>query len=493
MFLAAQLPAFGLQAALRRQPGAWSRPQALSQQQGQQARLCELNPAALRAGVEPGLTVSQGIARCPHLGVVAPSPVDAQLVDEALFAAVYAHAARVEKSAPGMVLANLRGTAGDPVDRGRAILAALKASGLHGGVGIAPEARHARYAALLTDAATPLRAVTQIAEILPHLPLSLVTDDPDLRAIFRPWGLRMAADFVALPRAEVANRLGAAGARLWDELTGRRPYLLDPVEPPPEFVAALELEEALESLEPLRFLLRRFLETLAARLEDAAQVAATLLLRLGLDDGGDDTKCFRLPVPTRDVATLERVLHTHLEQVSLTAAVVSVSLEVGPTDPAERQETLFQARVKNPWRFADTLDRLAGLVGSDHLGAPAIAPTWRPGAFVLQAVARELDPPTDAPAAEIPPGPHGPALRRFRPPWPVRVRVEEGAPAAWEHDERAREPEQVVALRGPWRGSGTWWDAQAWEQEEWDVITARGGAWRLARQGKRWQLEGRYD
>jgi hypothetical protein len=69
-------------------------------------------------------------------------------------------------------------------------------------------------------------------------------------------------------------------------------------------------------------------------------------------------------------------------------------------------------------------------------------------------------------------------LRRFRPPFPARIR-----------------PEQTVNWVGPWRTSGEWWAQTAWDHDEWDVEFVNGTIYRVFFDQKRrgWFLEGVYD
>jgi protein ImuB len=52
----------------------------------------------------------------------------------------------------------------------------------------------------------------------------------------------------------------------------------------------------------------------------------------------------------------------------------------------------------------------------------------------------------------------------------------------------------VAARAGPWRASGDWWDV-AWSREEWDVVLAGGGVFRLFldRLREEWFVGGELD
>jgi hypothetical protein len=87
-------------------------------------------------------------------------------------------------------------------------------------------------------------------------------------------------------------------------------------------------------------------------------------------------------------------------------------------------------------------------------------------------------------------------LRRYRPPVPVRVDVEEGQPLSVQVSRPGVAGGAIAAAAGPWRTSGEWWVAETvWDHDEWDVALAGGVVCRLFRDRlkDRWFIEGVYD
>ena len=88
------------------------------------------------------------------------------------------------------------------------------------------------------------------------------------------------------------------------------------------------------------------------------------------------------------------------------------------------------------------------------------------------------------------------ALRRIRPPAPVRVQLNALKPAAFRDREQSF---KVSAAYGPWRTSGCWWSTEAWNREEWDVLAESSNGASVACllvhncTRNRWQLEAFYD
>src|SRR5262249_22959475 len=155
---------------------------------------------------------------------------------------------------------------------------------------------------------------------------------------------------------------------------------------------------------------RRFLEQFAVRLSGIYLVAKTLTLRIQFSNKQTYERRFEIPDPTNSVDLLFRMLQTHLEDFKSEHPIVAVSLEAAPTKPLPQQFGLFEASLRNPNQFYETLARLAALLGNDRIGTPVLEDTHRPDAFRIEPFTWILDE-SSVPATP----PVGAALRRFRP------------------------------------------------------------------------------
>ena len=116
-------------------------------------------------------------------------------------------------------------------------------------------------------------------------------------ALLECWGLRTLGDFMKLPRQALAERLGPEVGRWHDVLHGKVCRLLRLHRPPESFSQTFDFEEPAVSLEPLVFVLKRLLHTLAARLAARHLAAARLDFRLVLESGAALSRQLRLPEP----------------------------------------------------------------------------------------------------------------------------------------------------------------------------------------------------
>src|SRR5438046_1310961 len=149
--------------------------------------------------------------------------------------------------------------------------------------------------------------------------------------IVRPRGAR-----ARLPVAEVARRLGPAGAVLVRTARGEDERPLAPQALGGPLEEAIGLEHALDALEPLLFVLRGLVERVVARVGLEGIGVARLGLALGLDDRSRDERPVPLAAPTRDMKTLLTCLCAKLEARPPRAAVERVVLAAVPRSEERR-------------------------------------------------------------------------------------------------------------------------------------------------------------
>ena len=478
------LAAFALQAVRRIHGADTDEPAALLSAGPRKIVLLEASAAARAAGVEPGSTPPQALARCPGLRLHTRSPSAEREAEAVLFAAAWSLSPRLERTAAGVCTIDRCGAAPeDFLRRGRGVLERLRAHGLAATLGVARTPLLSLYAARQAD---PALAVTDEPAFLFPLPLALAAPPAPLASLLEQWGIRTCGALTALAKAEVGRRLGAEGVALWERAGGETDRPLAPLAPPAEFGAALALASEVETLEPLLFVLRRLVDRLALQLENARLVAASLALALELADETEHARDFRLPEPTASPEIIFRALHTHLEGLRTAAPIRGLRLTAAPMRLPTRQPGLFETGLRDPHGFTETLARLAALLGPDRVGTPQPEPSRRPDAFRLDSPGPVVPPPP--PPAVLPP--LGLALRRFRPPDAARVLTRGAVPVQLTC--RAADG-LIVRTGGPWQSSGEWWKPEGWACEEWDVELAGGGLYRLARDGDRWCVEGMYD
>ncbi|HEY8965521.1 MAG TPA: DNA polymerase Y family protein [Candidatus Methylacidiphilales bacterium] len=471
------MPEFRLQAVLRHAPELDGKPAALVEATGTKSRILESGTPEVKAG----MTVTQAMARCPGLLLCAPNPAQEASAQDILLQVAERLSPFLESTAPGVVTVELpREKDFAPEDFRLRLIDPLESLGLKGRVGVAP---NPGFALLVARHAAPVAIVEEPRAFLDPLPVADLDPLPELLAVLGDWGIRTVGELVALPMADVVGRLGREAVVLWERARGGRSRPLDLVRARAVFEEKADLDHPVETLEPLLFLLRRFLDQLSRRLGQAYLVAARLRLVLRFDDGVRHEKDFAIPAPTRNADLLFRMLHTHLETVTAPAPIVGLDVEAKPARPVAEQFGLLERGLKDPHQFAETLARLQALVGADRVGQPRVEDSHRPDAF-------SVEPYEETPLSSAPLHPLiGLPLLRFRPPLSAEVDLDRERRPAYVRSSRF---EGLVAeVLGPWKLRGNWWDLRAWASEEWDVATPHG-FYRMARTGDRWSVEGIY-
>jgi protein ImuB len=363
--------------------------------------------------------------------------------------------------------------------------------------------------------------------------------------ILHQWGIHTLGQLAALPRDDLAARLGARAVELWERANGRVQRTLKLVSPPDSFIESFEFENEIETAEPLLFILRRFLQQLATRLNAIYLVAKELRLRLTFADKSHYERIFKIPQPTNNEDILFRMLHTHLENFTSKHPIVAIELEAQPSRSVRQQFGLFETALHDPVQLHETLARLIGLLGADRVGTPVLEETHRPDAFRMEQFAWEFGPsrfrlvgayssertgifargdeengpqptlsPTHSSALTGAARPSLPAgerergacssagmkgcvpLRRFRKRKKATVLLENNRPA----HVRAAEVRSGLAVEGtaraqhgPFPLSGNWWNERAWARVEWDVEIENGVIARCHCDQDGWAIDGIYD
>ena len=479
------LPLFGEPAKIPNTPNTTDTGDKIPSALLQDSQIIEVNPAADAAGVSIGITPSLALARAPELQLYNPAVEAESQQQEALLQLCYRYSPFIENTAPGVCTLDLRGRKDQHQEWwARELLAQWRILGFTAQIGVGPNPELAEQAAKF---ANPYLAVAANSQLLRSLPLESLHPSQELLDILHNWGIRTLGELMRLPREDIGVRLGLEGLSLWDRAAGRSTKVLHHMQPPETFRESIDLEQRLETLEPLLFILRRSLEHLTLRVESVYRLVAEIRLLLLLENGETLERSLQIPAPTRDIEVLFRVLTQYLETVQTTAPVIGFVLEIFARNPGKHQFDLFQGGLKDPNRFFHTLARLAALVGNNRVGIPEKVATHRPDSVHLQLPAFDW---SDKPPTKIKPPRIGPALRRYRPPIPASVELFSGKPV------RIQSPSvngKINKLSGPWHSSGDWWHRDRWDIQEWDIELAQGGLYRLTLSAGSWSITGGYD
>jgi protein ImuB len=539
LFACIHVPDFPVQASLRSEAviSFHKDPVAVLDGPDSLLKIYSSNQPARDVGIAIGMTKLQAEA-CP--GVVLRRRVSDQesLAQSDLLACAGSFSPRAESTAPGTVLFDLTG-AGRLLGSEREI--AQQVAGKAAGYGFVPNIALAANADTALHAARGFHGITVIsvgeeAQRLAVLPVEVLEPSPETLDTFASWGIRDLRSLAALPAVPLTQRLGQQGLHLQCLARGEVERELVPAVLPPSFQESLELEEPVDLLEPLAFVINRLLDELISRLRERSLATDHLELNLGLEihrdrqlltesPSGDPAaihqRTLKLPVPTQDSRVLLKLLQLDLAAHPPAASVKKVSVELFPARVRTTQTGLFQPLAPEPAQLEITLARLRAAVGEKdeqgrgRVGFAANTDSHRPDSFQVlprgeengdskaQRKLRQKEIQACLPAPQL-------VLRRFRPPFTAWVECSETlqqtfreffttkgtkdtkeATISESHLQSSQLTKhatpatvifngtkgRVTHACGPWRAAGSWWDRAAeWQRDEWDVALTLNGS-----------------
>jgi protein ImuB len=341
-------------------------------------------------------------------------------------------------------------------------------------------------------------------------------DEPMAEAL-SALGIRTAGGLAALPPDDVEQRWGRSGLTAWRLARGedrRRPGLATAEYPR---TASADLVPAVETTEPVLFLLRAALERLLVALVADGRAVAALAITLTLDDARGATpdapahtitREVRLAHPMARLVPLFERCRALLERWTLPAPVCGITVAIVATAPLMgEQGDLLEPSWHDPAAADAAFARLRAELGADAIVVPAMADEHRPeraGAWITLG---------DTPGAHQWPGtkdhkPTPPSLesrvsslespvpsctRHLESPEPVDVECADGQPRVlWWRGRRLR----LEHPSGPERLAGDWWKDR-YDRDYWRCDDPDGEGTLVLyhdhSSGSAWFVQGWYD
>jgi protein ImuB len=463
-FASIYVPNFWVQAVVRAESALRGRALALIDGTPPIWHVVAANEAALHAGIKLGMAKAQA-EQFSGIEIRQRSRAQEQSSHTALLDLGWSISPRIEATAPDTVtldLAGLHSLFGSEAEIARQLTQRATGLGLNINVAAAANLDAAIHAARGFPGITVIPPGEE-AQRLGSLPVDVLFPTPEMIETFERWGVRTCAALAALPVLDLSERLGQEGVRLHEFARGVRERALVLAEPTVHFVEEFELEDSVEDLESLAFLLGRLLDQLCARLAARSLAASAIRYQFTLETNPSSTfeKVLSLPVPIRNSKTLLKLLRLQLQAGPPQAPILKITMAADPSAPRVARGGLFVPAGPDPEKLELTIARLSNLVGEGNVGAPELMDTHRPGEFRVRRFLPfrvEMKPPKKAVT--------GAGFRVYRPAPRASVTLRDGRPARVSF--RGLRGNVTVAS-GPWRTSGDWWRENPWQQDEWDL------------------------
>jgi len=328
------IPQFALRAETARRPELVSHPVALIAPDDTR-RVWQLSSLARRAGVKPGMTVSQAIGVCPALKLCEPDPVHYDGEFSRLLAALSQVSPVIEPAELGRGFVGtdgLEGIFGTP----EKIVEEIKCGVRNAECGIEAALRigwgKGKFVSwVAATRARPGQAIIvcpgEEGKFLASQPISVLPLDLDTHRRLRQLGLKTLGALAALPEEAVVSQFGATGRRLWRLAAGRvSEPVVGRVAPEP-IVAALAFFSPVAGRELPEMALDRLIER---ALKDPRRIGwrvQAVRACAGLEQGASWLAAVTLKEPTADRDRIAAPLKTQLERSPPAGAVERLVVE----------------------------------------------------------------------------------------------------------------------------------------------------------------------
>jgi protein ImuB len=462
------------------------------------------NAAAQRAGVQLGMTKAQ-VAEFVGVEVRHRSEAQERATHAALLDVAWSISPRVEDTAADTIVLDLDGLAsmfGSNENIARVLMDRVSRVSVAPNIAIASNIEAAILAARGFSGIAIL-PMGEEAVRLGALPVRTLSSDAEILETLDRWGIATLRALAALPVLQLSERLGQHGVVLHELARGARERALMLAQPSLTFEEEMELDETVEELEPLSFLLGRLLDQLCMRLESRALAVQTIRVSFELEPSfekdvqslNDESrkktapkefaKVLTLPVAMRDAKVLLKLLRLSLQSDPPKSPIQKIRMTADAAAPRVAQSGLFVPRGPDPEKLELTVARLMKLVGDSNVGVAELIDThrtenFRVGRWSCGAIAeeerrgrrvgrkRKIISSSEQANADGGAKVSAAGFRALRPPLVATVEVgDEGERPLRVGFSGMRG--DVIAASGPWRSSGEWWQEDGWDFDEWDL------------------------
>ena len=456
-------------------------PLVTSIREGNKVLIAAVSSAARAVGLQPGMAVTQARAQVPGLDIQ-PADIEGDRADlrRLAIAAARHWSPIVALSGDDGLFLDITGAAhlfGGEEAMARRILRLLARLGVNGRIAVADTAGAAwalaRYARLSGDRLSRDGVAICPPTTHPHalvpLPVAALRCDAGAIELLKRLGVDTIGQLLAMPRAPLARRFGAALVARLDQAAGWVSEPLDPVVPPETIAIVQRFAEPIATAEAIEHWLAFLMPRLVTALAEAGLGARVVELVADRIDGVPQRLRIGLARPSRDAPHLLRLIVRRIEEIAPGFGVDALTLHVRRADPLEPEP--FEERLEDrPPDLAPLVDALANRIGETRL--------WRAWPVESEVPERSVEavPPLDTPGQQsarlklddVRQLDRSPELHPWHHRWPRPVRLLR-RPELLDHviaelpDHPPRrftwrgQAHKVVRADGPERVSGEWW------------------------------------
>jgi protein ImuB len=460
---------FPAQAMLRLRPELRHQPCVVMEGEPPLQYACSRNAKAHRLGIAHGMTQVE-IDTFPSVTVLSRSKAEEATAKTVILECAGAFSPRVEDCSNGnafLCVVDIAGTEslfGPPAALAKDLIQCAKDLGIAASIAVSRNFHAAICLARGRSARTNVSLIPSGEErgALSSLPLSVLDLSEEPAETFALWGIRTLGMLADLPEKALIARMGQEGKRLRKLARGELPHLFLPIEAAFTLEERMELDNPVELLDSLLFVVGVMLEQLILRVTARIFALASVTILLSLEGGASHSRTVKPAQPNNDRQLWIKLIHLDLETHPPQAAILALTLTAEPGTTCKVQLGLFSPQLPEPGRLDVTLARIRAIVGDEYVGRAVLKDTHQPDGFRME--------PFTVPSASGEERPHGQqraALRQIRPAEHVAVTLRDKRPESFFFREKRYLVEQAY---GPWVMNGEWWNRTLWSCHQWDLV-----------------------
>ncbi len=305
------------------------RPLAISDRQGGKEQIVRCNATAIAQGIKSGMALNTALSLDANLLLKARDQDRERQALQGLARWAYQYSSSISFD-PSMLLLEIEGSLrlfGGLEAMMERLQAELTALGYHYYWAIAPTPAGAGLLAR-TRPATCATEPAQLQDVVSSIPLRRVTRDSQALTLVHQVGLYSVGDCLALPRQELARRIGPGLALLLDKILGRAADPRTAWQPPEYFNERLLLPAEITQISALTFPANRLILSLAAFLRGRDGVTQQLCWTLIHRDTEPTRFEQGLLAPSQNAAHILGLFRERIERLQLAEPVTEIILQV---------------------------------------------------------------------------------------------------------------------------------------------------------------------
>jgi protein ImuB len=441
--------------------GADADPLVLITETAHGPRIDAANRVGAEAGARPGMMLADARTLCPRLKAVPSDPAGDLAFLERLAAWARRWGPWSALDPPGGLLVDV--TAVDHLFGGEARLLAeaqemFARRRLTARLSIAPTAGAAWALAHFGPERAILSPGEDLAARLAGLPVAALRLEDDVLTVLRRLGLKRIGQLGGIGRDALQRRFrnrrspSANPLIRLDQLLGRKPEPLLPVDPPRAPLVQRRLMEPIRHRELLDQVVADLAADLARELESQGQGARRIELGMWRVDGEVVVRTLEMAAATRDAAHMDRLFAAKLDDIDAGFGIELVRLRANWAEPLALGQGDFEAAAADPGTsLAACLDRLTVRLGEKAVRRPV------PHASHIPERAQRWQPPlASEPSEQGELAFHARPLKLLDRPEPISVlyATPDGFPQRFRWRGQVHE---IARVEGPERIAPEWW------------------------------------